>query len=224
MKKILILMLLAFISCEIEYDGETKLVVKGTVKNQDNQSISNQPIKLFVSRNSTYLPFVFYYPSEYNFIGTTLTDEFGNFTMVVPKPNKNYSEIIVEVNDDSNTLNAKRIVNIQTGNFLSYELNFGTFKLYSKSNLCKFNLILNQINLENEILKIEFVGDIANEIVYYNQPEDYNYYFETNKNVKKNQTIILKYTVKNHVTNTTSIEENLIPIDNSSEINYTLNY
>ena len=48
MKKILILMLLVFISCEIEYDGETKLVVKGTVKNQDNQSISNQDVKLFV--------------------------------------------------------------------------------------------------------------------------------------------------------------------------------
>jgi hypothetical protein len=224
MKKILILMLLAFISCEIEYDGETKLVIKGTVKNQDNQSISNQDVKLFVSRNSSYLPFVFYYPSESNFIGTTSTDEFGNFTMVIPKPNKNYSEIIVEVNDDSNSLNAKRIVNIVTENFENFELNFGTFKLYSKSDLCQLNIRLNQINPENEILKIEFEGDIANEIIYYNQPEDYNYYYETNKNIKKNQTIILKYTVKNHLTNTTSIEENLIQIDNSNEINYTLNY
>jgi hypothetical protein len=224
MRKLLILILFICSSCEIEYDGETKLVVKGNVKNENNQPINNQKIKLFASRNSSYLPFVFYLPSESNFIGTTSTDSSGNFTMVFPKPTFNYNEIIVELNDDSNSLNSKRIVNIKTENFKDFQLNLGENNLFSKSNLCHLQILPNQVNPEIELLEMSYIGAVANEIVYYNLPADYSYYYETEKNVRKNQTIILNYKTKNYNTNSISSQQVAITIDNSNELTYTLNY
>lgn len=225
MKKILfIFLILTTISCEIEYDGETKLVVKGNVINENNEIISNKEIKLFVSRNSNYIPFIFYYPSETNYIGKAFTDNFGNFTMVIPKPKNNFDEIIVEINDDSNTLNSNRVVNIQTDNFNNYELNLGAFKLYNKNNLCHLQIIPNQVNPENELLEISFVGEIANELFFYNFPENYSIYYEMEKNVRKNQTIQLNYKFKNYLSNTIITQQVPILIDNSNLLTYTLNY
>jgi len=225
MKKILLsIIIILSISCEIEYDGETKLVVKGNLKNENNQVIENKEIKLFVSRNSNYLPFIFYSPSETNFIGKTYTDDFGNFTIVIPKPKNNFDEIIVEINDESNSLNSKRIVNVKTDNFDDFQLNLGEYKLYSKSNLCHLQILPTQINPGNELLELSFLGDVANEIEFYNLPEEYSYYYETEKNVRKNQTIILNYKTKNYNTNIISMHQATILIDNSNEIEYILNY
>ncbi|MGV7106408.1 Ig-like domain-containing protein [Flavobacterium sp. U410] len=223
-KIVLFLILLISLSCDIQYDGETKLVIKGQVKDENNNPLNNQSIKLFVSRNSSYLPFVFYVSSETNFIGKSFTDSQGNFTMVIPKPEKNFDEISVEINGDSNSLSPKQIVNIKTEDFYNYELNLGELKLYEKANLCLLQIIPNQINSENELLEISYIGDVSEEIIFYNLPDEYYYYYETIKNVRKNQTIQLNYKIKNYISNTTSIEQVLIPIDNSADISYTLNY
>jgi len=225
MKKILfIFLILTTISCEIEYDGETKLVVKGNIKNENIEAIYNKEVKLFVTRNSSYLPFIFYYPSETNFIGKAITDDFGNFIMVVPKPKNNFDEIIVEINDDFNTLNSKRVVNIQTDNFNNYELNLGEFKLFNKTNLCHLQIIPNQVNLENELLELNYEGEIANELSFYNLPEGYSYYYETEKNVRKNQTIQLNYKFRNYISNSIISQQVSITIDGSNQLSYTLNY
>lgn len=223
-KNLFIIIILTTISCEIEYDGETKLVVKGNIKNENSEAIYNKEVKLFVTRNSSYLPFIFYYPSETNFIGKVFTDDSGNFTMVIPKPKNNFNEIIVEINDDSNLLNSKRIVNIQTDNFNNYELNLGEFKLFNKSNLCHLQIIPNQVNPENELLELSYEGNIAHEIIFYNLPEEHSYYYEIEKNVSKNQTLLLNYKIKNHITNVISIQQTPIIIDNSNELTFTLNY
>ena len=56
-----------------------------------------------------------------------------------------------------------------------------------------------------------------------NQYTIYNPY-QTSINVKKNQTVILSYTVKDYSTNITSTLQQNITIDNSSQIDYILNY
>jgi hypothetical protein len=71
---------------------------------------------------------------------------------------------------------------------------------------------------------MSYIGAVANEIVYYNLPADYSYYYETEKNVRKNQTIILNYKTKNYNTNSISSQQVAITIDNSNELTYTLNY
>ena len=42
--------------------------------------------------------------------------------------------------------------------------------------------------------------------------------------MKKNQTIVLRYTVFNYNTNATTIQDENIIIDGSNEITYTLNF
>ncbi len=224
MKKIILLvMLLIFSSCEIQYDGETKLVLKGKVLDENNVPFANKEIKLFVTRDGASIPFIFYILSETNFVGKAITDSNGKYTMVIPQP-KNFSQIIVEANSTNNDFNEKQFINIKQDDFINYELNLPTTMLYKKSDLTLLNIIPNQLNTNNELLKLEYIGEIPFEIqTINNQYTIYNPY-QTSINVKKNQTVILSYTVKDYSTNITSTLQQNITIDNSSQIDYILNY
>lgn len=224
MKKIIIVFVLILSSCGIEYDGETKIVVKGKVVDENNNPIINKEVNLYVSRYEAAIPFVFYLPYEQNNIGKAVTNNNGEYTMVIPKPANNYSEIIVETNSTDNNLNQKQFRNIQVENFINYELNLPTSILYNKLDLATLNIIPNNVNPNNELKKIELIGFVPNEIEYLNFPESYSFTSQLERLVKKNQTVILKYTVLNLTTNTTSIIDENIVIDNSNQIDYTLNY
>jgi hypothetical protein len=143
---------------------------------------------------------------------------------VIPKPSNNFSEIIVETNSDSNNLNRKQFRNIQNSNFINFELVLPTSVLYKNSDLATLNVNPNNVNPSNELRKIEFIGVLPNEFVYFNPIENELDFIDFNRLVKKNQTIILRYTVFNYITNTTIIQDENIVINNSNQINYTLNY
>lgn len=224
MKKINILLVLLATSCSIEYDGGTKIVVKGKIINSNNIPIENQEVNLFVSRNDAFIPFLFYVPSETNYIGKATTNSNGDFTLVIPKPTNNFSEIIVETNSNFNNLNRKQFRNIQNSNFINFELNLPTSVLFNKSDLAILSIIPNNTNPANELKKIELIGVLPNEVEYINPIENETFYFDFNRLVKKNQTIVLRYTVFNYNTNATTIQDENINIDGSNEINYTLNF
>ena len=224
MKKIIILLVLIVSSCGIEYDGETKIVIKGKVVDSDNNPIINKEVNLFVIRESSGFPFIFYSPSEENNIGKATTNSNGEYIMVIPQPKNNFTEIIVETNSSNNTHNPKQYRNIKLKDFLNYELNLPISKLYHKSDLSQLSITPNNINLNNELKNIELLGLVANELEFINLPENYYPYYQINTSVKKNQTIIARYTVLNHSTNITSIVDENIVIDNSNQTNYTLNY
>jgi hypothetical protein len=224
MKKIIILLVFILSSCGIEYAGGTKIVIKGKVVDSDNNPIENKEINLFVSRESYGFPFLFYVPSEENNIGKAITNSMGEYTIVIPKPSNNFSEIIVETNSNSNNLNRKQFRNIQNSNFINFELVLPTSVLYKNSDLATLNINPNNVNPSNELRKIEFIGVLPNEFVYFNPIENELDFIDFNRLVKKNQTIILRYTVFNYITNTTIIQDENIVINNSNQINYTLNY
>lgn len=224
MKKTVILLVLILSSCGIEYAGGTKIVIKGKVVDSDNNPIENKEINLFVSRESYGFPFLFYVPSEENNIGKAITNSMGEYTIVIPKPSNNFTEIIVETNSDSNNLNRKQFRNIQNSNFINFELVLPTSILYKNTDLATLNVNPNNVNPSNELRKIEFIGILPNEFVYFNPIENEQDYIDFNRLVKKNQTIILRYTVFNYITNTTIIQDENIVINNSNQINYTLNY
>ena len=224
MKKIIILLVLILSSCGIEYAGGTKIVIKGKVVDSDNNPIENKEINLFVSRESYGFPFLFYVPSEENNIGKAITNSMGEYTIVIPKPSNNFSEIIVETNSNSNNLNRKQFRNIQNSNFINFELVLPTSVLYKNSDLATLNINPNNVNPSNELRKIEFIGVLPNEFVYFNPIENELDFIDFNRLVKKNQTIILRYTVFNYITNSTIIQDENIVINNSNQINYTLNY
>lgn len=224
MKKIIILLVFILSSCGIEYAGGTKIVIKGKVVDSDNNPIENKEINLFVSRESYGFPFLFYVPSEENNIGKAITNSMGEYSIVIPKPSNNFTEIIVETNSDLNNLNRKQFRNIQNSNFINFELILPTSVLYKNSDLATLNVNPNNVNPSNELRKIEFIGVLPNELVYFNPIENELDFIDFNRLVKKNQTIILRYTVFNYITNTTIIQDENIVINNSNQINYTLNY
>ena len=226
MKKLLFIFVSFFIlSCEIEYDGETKLVVKGKVILENNLPLENQEIKLFVTRESFSIPFLFYVPSETNFIGTTKTNSWGEYTMVIPKPVANYNEIILELN--SNTIyNKKQIRNIDTNDFSNFEINIPATKLYQLTNLSSLSVNLNQVNPTYQFIKINYVGEYTNEVSFFKPVDDENYvlYYDLFQLVKKNQELIIQWEVKDLITNTILTFEDIVIIDEADFIEYTLNY
>lgn len=224
MKKIFIVFILILFSCEIEYDGGTKIVVKGKIVDNNNNPIVNKEVNLYISRDDAYIPFLYYSPSETNYIGKTITNSNGEYTIVIPKPTKNFTEIIVETNSNSNNLNRKQFRNIQNSNFINFELILPNSILFNKSDLANLSIEPNNVNPENELKKIELIGVLPNEIEYLNSLENEEYFFNFNRLVKKNQTIVLRYTVFNYSTNSTTIQDENIIIDGSNEINYTLNF
>jgi hypothetical protein len=218
MKKIIILLVLILSSCGIEYDGETKLVVKGIVVDENNNPLPNKEVTLFVTNDGQ--SFVY---NETNYIGRAITNNQGNYTLVFPEP-KNFTEMYVNVNSLDISHNKKQYRNIQMSNFHNYQFNLPTTVLYNKANLATLQIILNQINQNIDLRKIEIIGNVANEIEYFNTNESLNFYYELEHLVKKNQIITIKYSLYNYTTNSLStIEENIV-IDNSNQINYTLNY
>lgn len=222
-KKVLLLLIPLFFGCEIQYDGNTKLVVKGSVVDVNNNPVTNKDINLYVSRESGAIPFLFYFPGESNFIGKTTTDSNGNYVMVIPQP-QNFTEIIIETNDTNNQLNGKQFRNINLSNFTDYQIALPTTKLYLKSSLSNLTVNLNQTNSSIELQKLEYIGNIPNEIEFINPLENNSLDIIQNLNVEKNQTIVLKYTVFDHLNQTTSTLQQNIIIDNSDTLNYTLNY
>ena len=144
--------------------------------------------------------------------------------MAIPKPTNNYSEILLVINEDQNQYNRKQLRNIQIDDFENSELNIGIRKIYNTSNLVNLEVTINQTNFNKELIKIEYLGEIANEIEYLNPLEGSNIYYELNKKVSKNQSLTIRYTLKNYSTNENEIVEDTILIDSSPVINYTLNF
>jgi hypothetical protein len=226
MKKLLFVLLSIFIlSCEIEYDGETKLVVKGKVLLENNLPLENQEIKLYVNRESFSIPFIFYIPSETNFIGKATTNSMGEYTMVIPKPIANYNEIILELNSN-NSYNNRQIRNIDTNDFSNFELTIEPTKLYQLTNLASLSVNLNQVNSNYQFIKINYVGEYTSEISFFKpiDNENYAFYNDLYQLVQKNQELIIQWEVKDITTNTILNFEEVLIIDESDFIEYTLNY
>lgn len=215
-----------FISCGIEYDGETKLVVKGKILLENNQPLVNHEVKLYVSREGGGAAFIYYSGGETNFIGVTNTNSEGEYLMVIPKPKLNYDEIIVEINDgEFNPYNKRQIRNIVSEDFIDFELNLENSFLYTASDLSRLFVTINQVTPNSELLSISYEGDFTNEISFFKPLDYYDFFnYELYPLVKKNQTLIIKWEVINRTTNTVlNFEESLL-IDGSDITEYTLTF
>ena len=179
---------------------------------------------MYVTRDQILIPFVFYLPSETNNIGKTNTNNNGEYTMVIPKPENNFTEIIVVTNATSTDYNKKQFRNIQLNNFDNFELNLPISKLYNQSELSTLNITINQVTQNVELRDITLLGTVINEIEYINMPENFSFYNQLESIVKKNQTIILRYTLFNYSTNITSIIEENVVINDENLVSFTLNY
>jgi hypothetical protein len=130
----------------------------------------------------------------------------------------------VEVNTDDNLLNKKIYSNIKLNNFINYKLNLAQTKLYPKTNLSELRITTNPMTPNYQLQKLEYIGEIANEIELLNPYDDADWTYNTNVKVKKNQIVVLKYTIKVYGTNQIITNEVSIPIGNEGVTDYTLTY
>ncbi len=225
MKKILIILVLIVSSCtsEIQYLGTEKVVIKGKLITENNVPIPNHKISVNIIKDAGSGWFASDY--ENNLIAFGNTDSNGNYTFVFPKPS-NFDDIEITTNEEDMTYNSQKISQFNMDNFLNFQFDAPTMKIFEKQNLTNLKITLNQQSLNTELRKIEYIGQVAEENIFVNNAPEFQYYqnIQLDKLVKKNQTIIIRYTKVNYTTNTTTIIDSNVIIDNSNLINYTLNY
>ena len=223
MKKLTILLIFVFCSCQIEYDGQTKLVIKGKITDNNNVAIANKEINLYVISEGGTIPFLLYVPSEENNIGKTRTDNLGNYTMIIPKPS-NFTEIIIETNSNNNGFSRNQIVGITLDNFINYTFTAPTIKLYKKEDLSALDLVFIKINTSNQINSVEYNGEWPQEFINLNSSNNSLNYFSLQKLYKKNTLLIVNYKVLNTVTNIETPLSQNINIGNTDVTSFTINY
>lgn len=218
MKKfILLFVALQLLSCDSRYDGDIRLQFTGKVIDENNNPIQNQQITISAENES----------SDYNSnnVGFGKTDSNGNYSILIPAATR-LNTYSLEINNEFDANNNNQLVNIRyynikNSNFSNYKIQLPISKLYLQSSLSNLEVTFNQTNANNAIQNVEYIGEIANEYIDFNPEFTENTNF---KRVRKNQTIEIKYQVKNTSTGGITTNSSFITIDNSDIILHTINY
>ena len=211
MKKILYLIIpLFFISCEIQYDGGTKLVVDTKLVDRNGNPIANKNIKIFVREGTVDLI------SE----GTTKMD--GTLLLIFPQPRTASINIEIETNNDN--FQYKNFFNLKPTNFTDYKFDLNPLVLYKNDEITQFLVTLNQTSVNKEIRNLRIEGLLVTENEYFNDDNDIIYPLQTSFMIATNQNLVLKYEIKDFSNSgmITSYSTNF-SVSNDA-INYTLNY
>ncbi|SEP60759.1 hypothetical protein [Flavobacterium urocaniciphilum] len=209
----LLFLSILFLSCDREYDGENRIQFKGKIINEFNQPLANQSIKVYSSYDDNY--------TEIDRIGIGNTDSNGNYSILIPqsKHDGHYNVYINEEVTSTSELTNTTFVNIKNISILNYSMQLPTAKLFLKANLSNLNLTFNNTTSQKSLEEVQFIGEIANEWITFEDEMPSNEYL---KKVKKNQTIEVKYKVYNYATQTSTIFSEFIIIGNSENIYHTI--
>lgn len=229
MKNILIIycIFFTFTSCDIQYNGETKLVVTGKLIDKNGVPIPENNIEIFVQSLSGM-------NQNSDLISFGKTDINGNFTYIFPSPDTD-NEIEISINNfildhgtqiKTNELQSKQIIALKK-NFQNYKLNLDNIILYRNDDITQLQIILNPSTDKKHLLSLDIEGTVVTHYSDLNPIVTPNYTppVITNYSVLKNQTLILKYKVVDLSSGTSIITENSksIPVVNEKVI-YTLTY
>lgn len=221
MKRITLIICILFLvtSCEIQYDGETKIAVTGRIIDQNGNPIPNKNVDITIYSDDMYTPS--------DLISFGKSDQNGNFTLIFPAPKVDY-EFSISINNlinQTSEFQAKDII-AKKNNFKNYKLDLNNITLYKNESITTLKLILNKTSTNKQLTDIKIEGvQTSNYIDLNPNPEQTNPdYLDTNYNVIKNQTIVLKYTVIDHSNAVTpTINSISIPINNDA-VTYTITY
>jgi hypothetical protein len=223
MKKITIFVLLLILvtSCEIQYDGETKIVVTGRLIDQNDNPISNKDIQIDVLDGPGLI-----LPGS-DLISFGKSDLNGNFKLIFPAP-KGGNRISISINDIINQFDEYQSKNIIANkkNLENYKLDLNNLILYKNESITTLGLILNSTSPNKQIKDIQIEGKQPNmriDLVLY-PTQNNNELINTFYNVIKNQTVTIKYTVIDYSNNgATTVQSISIPIANDA-VNHTITY
>lgn len=229
MRKIIFLLFILFTcySCEIQYDGETRLVVQGQLVDRNSNPIPNKRIEINNFSDGTYTPS--------DLISYTKTDSEGKFLMIFPAPKGEDIEIITILNgynfdDDYATLNyatgfQNKSISALKKNFKNYKLDLNQVTLYKNDEITQLEIVLNKTSTTKQIRTIHAEGLQANDFTDLNYKNE-NHYLETHFNVVKNQNVHLSYTIEDYSDPTkvvTTNHEAVIAV-NSEKVIHSITY
>ena len=209
MKKITLLLFLIFVSCDITYDGETRLISETNVIDRNGNPLSGIEVSIRASNG---------FDSHY--VSKGVSDAKGNTTLVFPKPET--SDLVISFSNEESEYETLSYYNIKIADFDNYKHQLNEVILL-KSNDVTF-LEIHFLNTSNENIVVEdysIEGLIYKD--YYMEEEPYDYYSDLYFRVAKNQTIQLHYTLRNFSTGIKSEHTTSIIVQNES-INETINY
>ena len=221
MKRItlIIFILFSLTSCEIQYDGETRIAVTGKIIDENGNPIPEKDIEITIYSDYMYTPS--------DLISYGKTDQNGNFTLVFPAP-KGELEFLISINkliNQTSELQSKEII-AKKANFENYKLDLNNITLYKNESITTLKLILNKTSTNKRLIDIKIEGKQTSNYIDLNPNplQTSPNYMDTFYYVLKNQTIVLKYTIidysNNGATTTNSVS---IPISNDS-VNFTITY
>jgi hypothetical protein len=223
MKQITLLICILFLvtSCEIQYDGETKIAVTGKLIDENGIPIASKDIQIDVLDG----PGLIFSGSD--LISYGKSDQNGNFTLLFPAP-RDGNRISISINDIINSFNEYQSKNIifNKKNLENYKLDLNNLILYKNESITTLRLILNPTSPSKQIKDIQIEGKQPNsriDLVLYptlnNDP-----IINTSYHVIKNQTIVLKYTIIDYSNNGATTAQSIsIPIANDA-VTYTITY
>lgn len=220
MKRITLIICILFCltSCEIQYDGETKIVVTGKIVDENDIPLSEKDIEVTISGGGFILP-------SSDLISFGKSDQNGNFTLIFPAP-KNGNQIFISINDiinQTNEFQSKEII-AQKNNFENYKLNLNNITLYKNESITTLKLILNQTSTNKQLKDIKIEGKQPNNYIDLNPLQNNSDYLNTNYYVIKNQTVVLKYTIIDFSNSATPTTHSIsIPIINDA-VTHTITY
>ncbi|WP_310557849.1 DUF2606 family protein [Flavobacterium sp.] len=218
MKQIILLICLLFLvtSCEIQYDGETKIVVTGKIIDENGNPISNKNIDITIYSDDPYTPS--------DLISFGKSDQNGNFTLIFPTPQGeyNFSISVNNMQKETNEFHAIEII-ADKNNFENYKLELKNITLYKKESITTLRLLLNKTSTNKQLTSLQIDGKQFNDLIVLNPIDNNPNNLQTYYNVLKNQTIIVKYTIIDYSNNGSTVQSISIPIAND-EVNYTITY
>ncbi|MFD1605747.1 hypothetical protein ACFSJW_04025 [Flavobacterium artemisiae] len=231
MKKTLLLLLTLFTiySCDIQYDGETRIVVQGQVVDKDNNPIADKRIEINTHSSSDYV--------GSDLISFTNTDSEGKFTLIFPSPKSDEIDIVTTING-SYEIDYQNIQTPTSGyqsksiratkrNFANYKLDFNKIVLYKSEEITELEVALNQTSNNKQITDIHIEGNSAeNFIDLKKEDENKNQYLKTLFDVAKNQNLKLSYSIRDfsNPANVVISQHEAIVTINSEKVIHTITY
>lgn len=197
MKQLLLLFLTVFIfsSCDIQYDGGTRLVVQGQLVDRTKNPIPNKRIEINTSTGGEAF-------SSNDLISFTTTDSEGKFTMVFPAP-KNEGIIInttingLYPNDNDSALYQYKSIDALKKNFTNYKLNLDQIVLYRSDEITTLEILFNKTTANKQVTALNVQGIQSDDFIDLNSNNE-NHYFETHFSVIRNQDVKISYTITDY--------------------------
>lgn len=214
MKKALYLCILFLLfSCEVQYDGATRFIIKTTVIDENGNPIKDIQVDIDAENDNIS-----------DNISYTHTDEHG-FSFQVFPPLKRQETFSIHINPDRKTYQSKMIRNIKESDFQDLIFDLGTVTLIKNENIIDFKIQLNRINENNSIENIKINALMPEEFIDYHGPLQEYYYPDTYFRVLKNQNFTVFYSIMDHSTAPATLTDHSVnaSVENES-VTYQLEY